>query len=45
MGLLWRHVAAARVDLQPRAQWQCALVANSWLDLFQMAVSVEDGKP
>jgi hypothetical protein len=33
------------VDLQPRAQWQCARVANSWLDLFQMAANAEDGNP
>jgi hypothetical protein len=33
------------VDLQPRVQWQCARVANSWLDLFQMAGNAEDGKP
>jgi hypothetical protein len=44
-GLLWRQAVAARVDLQPKAWWQCARVADSWLDLFQMAVSVEHGKP
>jgi hypothetical protein len=36
---------AARVDLQPKARWQCARVADSALDLFQMAANVEDGKP
>jgi hypothetical protein len=36
---------ATRVDLQPKAQWQCARVADSGLDLFQMAASAEDGKP
>jgi hypothetical protein len=34
-----------RVDLQPRARWSCARVADSGVDLFQMAVRVEDGKP
>jgi hypothetical protein len=43
--LLWRQAAAVRVDLQPKARWQCAWVADSGLDLFQMAASVEDGKP
>jgi hypothetical protein len=33
------------MDLQPKARWQCARVADSGLDLFQMAESVEDGKP
>jgi hypothetical protein len=36
---------AARVDLQPKARWQCARVADPGLDLFQMAVRVEGGKP
>jgi hypothetical protein len=44
-GLLRRQLAAARVDLEPRAQWQCARVANFWLDLFKMAANVADGKP
>jgi hypothetical protein len=43
-GLLRRQAAAARVDLQLKVRWQCARVADSWLDLFQMAVNVEDGK-
>jgi hypothetical protein len=34
---------AARVDLQPMARWQCARVADSWLDLFQMTTNAEDG--
>jgi hypothetical protein len=36
---------AARVDQQPKARWQCARVADSWLDIFQVAANVEDGKP
>jgi hypothetical protein len=44
-GLLRRQAAAVHVDLQPRAHWQCARVATSWLDLFQMAANAEDGKP
>jgi hypothetical protein len=36
---------AARVDLQPKVQWQCARVVDPGLDLFQMAARVEDGKP
>jgi hypothetical protein len=36
---------AVHMDLQPKARWQCARVAHSWLDLFQMAASVEDGQP
>jgi hypothetical protein len=44
-GRLRRQAATARVDLQPKAWWLCARVADSWLDLFQMAASVEDGKP
>jgi hypothetical protein len=36
---------AAHVDLQPKARWQCAWVADLELDLFQMATSVQDGKP
>jgi hypothetical protein len=44
-GLLRRHATAVRVDLQFRAQWQCAREANSSLDLFQMAGNAEDGKP
>jgi hypothetical protein len=44
-GLLRRQATAVRVDMQPRARWQCARVADSRLDLFQMAARVEDGKP
>jgi hypothetical protein len=44
-GALLGQAAAARVDLPPRAQWQCARVADSGQDLFQMATNVEDGKP
>jgi hypothetical protein len=35
---------AARVDLQPKAQWQCAQEADSWLDLFRMAANAGDEK-
>jgi hypothetical protein len=40
-----RQTAAVRVDLQIVVQRQCARVAITWLDLFQMATNVGDGKP
>jgi hypothetical protein len=43
-GLLWRQAVEAHVDLQPKAWWQSAWVADLGLDLFQMVASVEDGK-
>jgi hypothetical protein len=44
-GLLRWQAEETRVDLEPRAQWQCAQVAKSWLDLFQPTANAEDGKP
>jgi membrane protein DedA with SNARE-associated domain len=44
-GLLWKQAVVTRVDLLPKARRQCARVADSWLDLFQMATNVGDGKP
>jgi hypothetical protein len=43
-GLRRRQEAAARVDLQSTARWQCAWAAKSWLDLFQPTTNAEDEK-
>jgi hypothetical protein len=33
------------MDLQPKAWWQYAQAADSWLDLFRMAANAGDEKP
>jgi hypothetical protein len=43
--LLWWQVAVVRVDLRSKGAATVARVADSCLDLFQMAANVGDGKP
>jgi hypothetical protein len=44
-GLRWWLLAATRLDLRSRLRWQCALAADSKLDMLRMAASVWGEKP